>query len=148
MSATQTLSYALPDPCLVCAGIVTYSGKGRRPLFCSPDCRRADRTRYERDRSQRASASPVTHPLLAELVARRRSRVATSPYVLVRRTVEEWMIPGDDLRGTDWHESFVADGDGPGSWRAHARRRSNDAAAQWLAEHHPQELADFPPDIL
>ncbi|RLQ85871.1 hypothetical protein [Mycetocola zhadangensis] len=98
------------------------------------------------------SASAEISPEIVELVARRRARHATHPYTAVLHAADDWLRSVDDLDQLpgnlgDWRERFTDDGRMGGEWRRRARPRVADPAALWLAEHHPEELATFPPDV-
>lgn len=150
-------TYPLPDSCPVCDGPVCdgpvfYSGKGRRPLYDRPECRRAGRTHYERERARRARA-PRTEldPTVGELLRRRRARFEAVPYVAVRRAVDDWIPDASELAATysgeaeDWTESYVVDSERGEAYLADAIPRHADPAACWLVESgHSAELASFP----
>ncbi|QDB79533.1 hypothetical protein FE251_09215 [Georgenia wutianyii] len=50
----MTYPLTLPDPCPLCSGPVTYSGRGRRPVYCSPACKRKAETEIRRQERARA----------------------------------------------------------------------------------------------
>ncbi|SCE84237.1 hypothetical protein GA0074695_1537 [Micromonospora viridifaciens] len=144
----------LPNPCPTCGGPVTYAGRGRRPDYCSRDCRAAQRATDKREARAAAAAPPVEVPdAVAALVQRRRERVATVPRVAVRRAAGDDFEHVDRLAEEAFGEGaerfdlgaagYVVDGYAART----AKRRENDEAARWLAEHHPAALHDFPADF-
>jgi hypothetical protein len=143
----------LANPCLTCDGPVTYSGRGRRPLYCSPECRRTDRTAYERTRARREAASARQSvddvDVRLELAKfRRRERIAREGYRLVQREEHEWLRPDATAAEVARLSRDLSDEGRDGrEWRRNARPRSKDPAAQWLAENHPKALPDFGPDV-
>lgn len=145
-------AYPLPESCPVCDGPVLYSGRGRRPLYDRPECRRADRTRYERERTRRTR--PPRHeldPTVAELLRRRRARYEAVPFIAVRRAADDWITHASELSAVysgeaeDWTESYVVDSERGETYLADAIPRHADPAARWLVESgHAAELASFP----
>lgn len=144
-------AFPLPDPCPVCGGVIMYAGRGGRPRYDRPECRRKDRTDYERDRARRARRpAPAVEPEVAVLAERRRERVAARPrFVEAERFAGDW-IPGvDDLRdeygGEPWSDEYVVDDERGSHYLADAVPRSQDPAVQWLIESgNAAELATFP----
>jgi hypothetical protein len=139
------ITFPRPDPCPVCGGTVTYSGRGRRPVYDRPECRRADRTEYQRDRDQRVRATHDVDPAVAAAREARAARVAGRPYTPVRREKGDWMPEAEALDGVaSWTDSHQVDADGAESYLRKAVPRGEDPAARWVAENHPEELASFP----
>lgn len=148
------MQITLPLPCPECSGPVVYSGRGRRPELCSDACRRSLRAADERERRARVRSrrddpdAPLMHAL-AEII---KQAEAARRYVEVRRANDEHLMSLADLRAEvagDGDVRTLADhGYVPDRWAERkARPRRSDPAAQWLAEHHPRELADFPPAV-
>lgn len=144
------MEIALPAPCAVCAGPVSYSGRGRRPEICSPACRRAQRAADQRER--RAAGRPVraeVAPAIREYLERRRERNAAAPYVLVvRADDDQWAHIGElvaEAAGEGNTFNLGTSGYVPDGWaERNALPRDRDEAAQWLAAYFPEELATFP----
>ena len=152
----------LPEPCRVCRGPIPYSGKGRRPTVCSPACRRA--ARADDAATRRAEAQPPQDDrptpahileLLDDMAAQRarydddlppltrsaRGALSQEPHAETLASLSDYALEEDaepelvvvevTRNGTRWDNGK-------------ATSRSRDAAARWLAEHHPDELATFP----
>ncbi|WP_328533223.1 hypothetical protein OG836_26150 [Micromonospora zamorensis] len=138
----------LPEPCPACGERLTYSGRGRRPVY-HPACRRAQKTEDMRTYRERAAAPPVEVP---EYVREAAARRAARPRVEVRHAVDDWAHDVDDLAAEAHGEGlavfnlgahgFVPDG----YCERTAGRRDNDPAARWIAENHPDALHDFGPN--
>lgn len=71
MTAVPTSS-----PCPVCGAAVTYSGRGRRPIYCTPACKRAERAEAARFRRARERDEPEA---VADVEARLFSGVLAAP---------------------------------------------------------------------
>jgi endogenous inhibitor of DNA gyrase (YacG/DUF329 family) len=144
----------LPNPCPICLGTVVYGGTGRRPDYCSNDCKNVQRAEDARNRRARATqtVAPVD-PLIRALAERRAQRAEAVPRVEVVRA------PGDEVPHV---RQAAAEAFGEGAARFNlgeagyvvdgyaertARSRDKDPAAAWLAEFHPGELATFPADF-
>lgn len=128
MTTITVIAFPLPNPCPACGGVVTYSGRGRRPVHCSSRCKaRADAD--SRPGRRRGFRQHETRP--------------ESP---------DWTLSHDDIRDeaaalTDGPEDPFELGYVPdGYCRRTARPRHQDPAAHWLAANHPEELADFGED--
>lgn len=193
MTPASPVAFPTSLRCRVCGGQIVYSGRGRRPEYDSPECRRKGRTEYERVRARltrpvdatlaerldalvaRRAAEAGIEGTLADLVARRRARVAAAPYVEVWKAEDDWLPTQADLEaehplsagsydGTDaedldpatrgtrkaqgWKAHFVDDGEHGDRWSREVRRtRGADPAALWLAENAPEALEDFGPDL-
>ncbi|MEV0456046.1 hypothetical protein [Catellatospora methionotrophica] len=147
------MQVTLPAPCPVCAGPVTYGGRGRRPDYCSRACFRAQRAEDARERRARERA-PVAEvdPLLIAYAERRRQRIAAQPRVAVISAHDEHMLEAAEVAAEAAGEGRAHE---PGAWLPESERgawcdrtaqpRAQDPAACWLAEHFPQALHDFPP---
>lgn len=139
-------TYTLVQTCAVCGGPITYAGRGRKPEYCSPECRRKDRTEYRRDlRRARRHSAPALSPEASAALAAWRAR----PRVAVKRADDDHLLavgdlaaayPGTDGRRDGWTDRFVGDND----WRRKVARR--DPAREWLAAHFPEELEFFGPN--
>ena len=160
---TAPVAFTLPDPCRVCGGPVTYSGRGRRPTVCSPECRRIVRTddvRAHRDRRRpTVTPAPATPPSpeVRALAAIVRQQLRDADAVRAARyedRLDALATPSDFALSTAFGDD---DDDAPpfvevrltprGTELAtdrYATPRAKDAAARWIAEHYPEALADFP----
>lgn len=146
---------------------------GRPPAFCGDECRRAGRTGArgaQREAVGLREATKETHARTRAVAARAGLAV---PAGVAEGTIspntphpprsadryDAQRHHGDALgAGSLVYEADVAEDHGrrvsladaglvPDTWAARkARPRRSDAAAQWLAQHHPDALADFPPD--
>ena len=134
----------LPNPCPVCGGVVLYGGRGRRPVYCGPECKastdaesRPLRRRAESDPFLATDLEPVTPELDGShfTISQERFRAeAASAY--------------DDAAGdpSDGFGVLAFVPDGYAERGARSRRRGEDRAAEWLREHAPEALADFGAD--
>ncbi|MGC4792546.1 hypothetical protein ACLQ3H_00360 [Micromonospora saelicesensis] len=146
----------LPAPCPICEGPVTYSGRGRRPDYCSTACKNVQRAEDARNRRARESrtVAPVD-PLIRALAERRSQRVAAAGRVEVRRAVGDNVEHVGRLAEEAFGEGaerfdlgaagYVPESADKGTWAERtSTARHRDPAAVWLAAHHPEVLADFP----
>lgn len=120
---SAALGFALPAPCPVCNGPVMYSGRGRRPTYCSP--------------KHKAAADAASRP------DRRSGSVAEAQ----RREGAEYERNFQAMAGGSIGPPTFSDAGDleaiPWTWNRNTLGRERDAASQWLAAQHPEELATF-----
>ncbi|MBI1376078.1 MAG: hypothetical protein GC157_01125 [Frankiales bacterium] len=163
----------LPDPCPICSGPLTYGGRGRRPVFCSPRCKAASDAQSRPDRraaetpEESAASEAKLHAILDrrpahDLTRRTRDRlVATrgmtteSPKAyladdgrLSRAFAPDRTRDRPTRRAATTVDDQALDGFTlDGAVKGASRKREKDPAALWLADHHPEALADFGHDF-
>ncbi|WP_324649868.1 hypothetical protein [Georgenia sp. H159] len=139
----MTSSVTLPTPCPVCRGPIVYSGRGRRPAYCSDACRRAERAEAARFRRavERGEAAPVEPEAPFGRLADEAGIGSVLPASALRAHAA-----GEGI-ADPWEGGFLPEGYAA---RRQGLSREDRAAfaetARWLAEHAPDAVEDFPED--
>jgi len=156
------MQITLPTPCPTCAGPVVYSGRGRRPDYCSKPCKAAHDTGTRPERREvadldveEASAATAARAAIDALPESHRTRAARDSIrsrvyrdpsdsaepgsVVSLEAVKQHGVGDEGETQDDPRDGFTTDG----YVKKNSVSRRKDPAAQWLAQHHPEELANF-----